>query len=845
MVFTINTSSKLVDISELMWNEEVNSELKKDIVGLDSGNVIPLPSKKMKPKFDLAEIPAEMKQHNCWVCWTKEERNGRTTKVPKNPKTCGNASTALSGTWGSFAQAKTYYTGHLDTIEGIGYVFTEGNGVVGIDIDHCIEDGHIIGKEIQELVDRCGSYVELSPSGTGLHMYVKGKWNGDGRKNNNLGGGMAIEVYPSKRFFTVTGYAYGDARPLVEDQHLLDEIYDRYFAAKEDSSDMVPAKLDDLDVAPEYVKRLQERLKNSRGWLALLWEGQHTKESDSEADMALLCRLLVICDGDEDAARKLFMASPYAQHKDADHREKLDREGYWRTSIDNAMDFLEQHPEFEQHDNLRPLLRYDGDNDGNASMLFEYMDGNVRYCKEQKAWLVYKDCWANDAVDQELKEKAVEMYRGLKATVKEIVKERYDDEDEIKKAEASLMKKIKSFGSTAGMNSVITYAQSYKDFVVSEKQLDTHDDLIAAGNGIINLRTGELLPFDRQLYITRRTPINYNPDAPAPKEFLKFMNAASCGIQDWVDYMQLVLGYCITGCTNQEAFFVFHGETGKNGKSTLIKLLCDMFPEHVTTMNKVALSESKSNSELNSPLSQVKNYRMVITNENNGKRRLDEEIVRGIASGESPNVRDLFEKSKREKFVPYKLVFIGNYVPKFNWRLYANLRRLCLIPFNNTIPNGKEDIHLREKLHKEKEGHLAWIVKGAMRSFKERLKNMPPVIEDYTRKLMFVEDPIYGFTQDEVIVTDDSEDTIQAEPFFEAYNDWRELHDLPRLSYKDAISGFGQRLKQLGYQKRFNSKKQVIYFGIKLRQKEESDNETEEDNEQKAEPDTPDSQENS
>ena len=108
-----------------MWNEEVNSELKKDIVGLDSGNVIPLPSKKKKPRFDLAEIPAEMKQHNCWVCWTKEERNGRTTKVPKNPKTGGNGSTALSGTWGSFAQAKTYYTGHLDTIEGIGYVFTE------------------------------------------------------------------------------------------------------------------------------------------------------------------------------------------------------------------------------------------------------------------------------------------------------------------------------------------------------------------------------------------------------------------------------------------------------------------------------------------------------------------------------------------------------------------------------------------------------------------------------------------------------------------------------------------------------------------------------------------------
>ena len=832
-----------------MWNEEVNSELKKDIVGLDSGNVIPLPSKKKKPRFDLAEIPAEMKQHNCWVCWTKEERNGRTTKVPKNPKTGGNGSTALSGTWGSFAQAKTYYTGHLDTIEGIGYVFTENGGVVGIDIDHCVESGEIINEEIKTLVDRCGSYVELSPSQTGIHMYVKGKWKEPGgRKNNNLGSGMAIEVYPAARFFTVTGNAFGEVRQLAENQELLDDIYDRYFAAKEESSDMVPAKLDDMDVAPEYIKRLQERLKNSRGWLALLWEGQHTKESDSEADMALLCRLLVICDGDEDAARKLFMASPYAQHKDADHRRKLEREDYWRTSIDNAMDFLEQHPDFEKHDRFRPLLRFDGDNDGNASMLFEYMDGNVRYCKEQKAWLVYKDCWANDAVDQELKEKAVEMYRGLKATVKEIVKERYDDEDEIKKAEASLMKKIKSFGSTAGMNSVITYAQSYKDFVVSEKQLDTHDDLLAAGNGIINLRTGELLPFDRQYYITRRTEVNYNPGAPEPKRFLQFLDEISGGNQDWIDYLQLALGYCITGCTEQEAFFVFHGETGQNGKSTLLKLLYEtLFPQIVTTMNKVALSERKSNSELNSPLAKAKNYRIVITNENDGKLRLDEAMVRGIASGESPDIRDLYEKSDSNKNdkLHYKIIFCGNYIPKFNWCLKANLRRLCLIPFNITIADSKVDINLDKKLREESEGILAWIVRGAMRSFKENVaKNKPQVIEEYTRALMYEEDPVYAFSQEEIIVTDNTEDTVQSLDLFDAYNDWREFNNLPRQEYKQYISSFGNRLKSLGYEKTYDAKKCIVYTGIRLCSEDHSDEETEEDNEQKAEPDTPDSKDN-
>ncbi len=778
-----------------------------------------------KPVNVFSAVPEEMKQHKCWVCWTKEKRDGKTTKVPKNPRTNGNALPTLSATWSTFKEAETYYTGHPQTIEGVGYVFTESNGVVGIDIDHCVDGKHIICDKIQELVDRCPSYVELSPSGTGVHMYVKGKWKEPGgRKNNRLGNGIAIEVYPKARFFTVTGNAFGAVRPLAEGQELLDSIYDQYFATDKETETLVPARLEDLGIEPEYVKRLKERLKNSRGWLSLLWNGQHTKESESEADMALLCRLLIICDGDEEDAKKLFMASPYALHKDGEHKKKLNREDYWRMSIDNAMEYLEQHPEFDQHDCFRPLLRFDGDNDGNACMLFEYVDGNVRYCKEQKTWLIYKDgCWVNDAVDQELKEKAVEMYRKLKTTVKAIANERCEDSEERKKVEACLKKKIKSFDSPGGINSVITYAQSYKEFTVSESQLDTHDDMLAAGNGIINLRTGELMPFDRQLYITRQTPVNYNPDAPVPECWLRFLNDTSGGNPEWVDYMQLVLGYCITGCTNHEAFFVFHGETGNNGKSTLLKTLQKLFPQHVISLNKVALEESKSGSELNSSLASAKSYRMVIMDESDGKRQLNDSLVRTIASGESPNIRDLYERTK--SYTPhYKLVFCGNFIPKFNWQLHANLRRLCLIPFNNTIADSKVDIHLEEKLWKECEGILAWIVKGAMRSFKENVaKDQPAVIKEYTRELMYQEDPIFAFCQDEIDSTCNPEDTVQAKPLFERYNNWRELNGLPRLEYKKAISSFGNRLKTLGYIKEFDSRKNVVYIGIRLRQHDHND----------------------
>ena len=203
-------------IFNLLEDEMLKEEL-KPFAAADYGKVIPLPVKHAEPFYDFSAVPDEMKQQKNWVCWSMEERNGKQTKVPKNPKTGGNASATLSGTWATFADAEKYYAAHPEKINGIGYVFTEASGIAGIDIDHCIENGKITSDEIRELVDRCGSYVELSPSGTGLHIYVKGKWNGAGRKNNNLGNGMAIEVYPSARFFTVTGDAFGKAKPLTEE----------------------------------------------------------------------------------------------------------------------------------------------------------------------------------------------------------------------------------------------------------------------------------------------------------------------------------------------------------------------------------------------------------------------------------------------------------------------------------------------------------------------------------------------------------------------------------------------------------------------------------------------------
>ena len=114
-------------------------------------------------------VPPEMKAVNNWVCWKFQKRNGRKTKIPYNPKTGGMAKSNNPKTWASYETAVNALSG--GTYDGIGFELGS-SPFVGIDIDHCIEGG-AVNKEGQKIIDDFTGYVELSPSGTGVHIIVK------------------------------------------------------------------------------------------------------------------------------------------------------------------------------------------------------------------------------------------------------------------------------------------------------------------------------------------------------------------------------------------------------------------------------------------------------------------------------------------------------------------------------------------------------------------------------------------------------------------------------------------------------------------------------------------------
>ena len=147
-------------------------------------------------------IPNELKVRPQWVVW-KAVWKAEGEKVDKVPYSAGSGRKASSTdllTWSTFENAcEALEAGEY---RGLGFVFSSGDPYTGVDLDNCVEqETGEIRQWALEIVQYFDSYTELSATGSGVHIIVKGEV-----PNRRT---AEIEVYSSKRFFTMTGHVLG------------------------------------------------------------------------------------------------------------------------------------------------------------------------------------------------------------------------------------------------------------------------------------------------------------------------------------------------------------------------------------------------------------------------------------------------------------------------------------------------------------------------------------------------------------------------------------------------------------------------------------------------------------
>ena len=269
-------------------------------------------------------IPLSMRDTLQWVVWKYRNREGKPTKVPYNPRTDRAAQSNDPTTWGTLKEA--IKANQRVVYSGIGFMFD--SGFAGLDLDQCrnpntgeIEDWAM------EIVAELESYTEVSPSGTGLHVFIKGKLPGTGLNKRNWKG-HKIEIYDTGRFFTFTGnHLEGTPLEVNECQDEIESLYNRVVQSTVGKA-RAHLKRNAATLRDNEVIELALNARNGAKF-AQLWDGDTSNHpSPSEADFAFV-KILCFWTQDDEQIARLWKESNL-------NREKLDREDYIESTIANA-----------------------------------------------------------------------------------------------------------------------------------------------------------------------------------------------------------------------------------------------------------------------------------------------------------------------------------------------------------------------------------------------------------------------------------------------------------------------------------------------------------------------------
>lgn len=276
--------------------------------------------------FSEKNVPEELKRLKRWVLWKYESREGKPTKVPYSVGG-GRADATRPESWETYTAVCNMHKMANGRYNGVGFVFSQDDPYCGIDLDDCRnpETGEIT-PWAQDIINTMGSYSEVSPSGTGVKIWIKGKKNTSRCRTGYESG--EIEIYDNGRYFTVTGNALNEPT-ITERQTELDALCKKAFGKptlEPKLSIVMPEESATSVISDHEIIRLARCAENGEKFKMLFDDGETSGyQSHSEADAALMC-LLAFYTKEKAQLERLFSKSGLVREKwteRADYRENL------------------------------------------------------------------------------------------------------------------------------------------------------------------------------------------------------------------------------------------------------------------------------------------------------------------------------------------------------------------------------------------------------------------------------------------------------------------------------------------------------------------------------------------
>ncbi len=765
--------------------------------------------------FDYSRIPQEMKSLKRWVLWKKVERDGKATKIPVNAMTGYGAKSNDESTWCGFDEALSAVGRY--SCDGLGFML--GSGFFGVDIDHADGDE----KLVSEFVDSLKSYSEVSQSGMGVHVICRGVLPSGPRRRGN------VEMYDSARFFALTGNVIDGNSSVSDGTENIKPLYEKYLNPKPPKGAYVYKEEGYSGFSPNIPEGtsvltdeevVSKAMSSGNGVLfSAYYYGQWRgiKESQSQADMGFCSLLAFWTNKDPKQMDRIFRSSKLMRDK---WDEKRGEKTYGRITVENAIKMCSDTYKPSSRENAGMVYNpdtgemegassgssgsYDLNDTGNAERFVDEFGDDFRYNFDNKCWVVWDGkTWVKD-IKQEVKKMADKM-------ISEMKKEAVDEPNE-KRAE-SLWKNIKHLSSSSGKEAMLKEAQHIGKTGTTNSDYDRDIYLLNCLNGVVDLKTGKILPHDRSYMMSKNTNVNADMEGE-PSEWIKALNGIFQGKSDVIEFVHKAIGYTLTGDVKEQCFFQCYGN-GSNGKSVFFNAIYNSLGDYsLNAQVESVLTRGGGNSGNASPdIARMNGARFVRTNEPNEGARFNEGLIKQLTGGDVVTARYLYGSDFEFKPV-FKLWIACNYKIVVRGTDRGIWRRMRLIPFEATFVGKNDDKGIESRISKELPKILGWAIKGCLKWQKEGL-GIPKDIEVATSEYRDEMDIVESFSKECVRKKANSRE--RASDVFKAYREWaKEGNEWGGMTQAKFGIEMGKK-----FEKR-NINGYVYYLGMQLRKNERS-----------------------
>lgn len=369
-------------------------------------------------------------------------------------------------------------------------------------------------------------------------------------------------------------------------------------------------------------------------------------------------------------------------------------------------------------------------------------------------------------------------------------------------------KNCTEFAHKLGINGLFIYGD----------EVDQRPLLLPCSNGVIDLPTGKLrdgLPED---YLVRAIPVTYNGiNTPAPT-WERFIREIHRDCPLLYDFIHRFFGYCLTGLDIEQVYAFFIGE-GANGKGLMFEVIKIIFGELSWSISPEMLLESKTPKNPSGPspdIMSLQGRRLVMASETDDGRKISSSNMKRYTGGDTLTGRNLFDIYDHNFLPTHKLVVYSNHTPRGLAADFAMFRRLLYITYDlryvdDPIYHAKaepqqahlfrqKDPDLKKKLLAEKEGILAWLMRGCLLWQHDGLK-IPDSIRAAVEEVRRKEDHVQLFIDSvcERVAADDPNQGVYFAPLYRRYAEWYKTELGAEEKYLISKRRFGEHLRRKGF----------------------------------------------